>query len=61
MPDFVRISEDVRLGENVRIYAFANLYGCSVGDEFADWHFCRDPKRCCDRETRKDFEPYLYL
>lgn len=33
MADFVRISDDVKLGENVRIYAFANLYGCSIGDE----------------------------
>lgn len=33
MSEFVRISQDVKLGENVRIYAFANLYGCSIGDE----------------------------
>lgn len=31
--DFVRIAPDVKLGENVRIYAFVNLYGCSIGDE----------------------------
>lgn len=31
--DFVRISPDVKLGENVRIYAFVNLYGCEIGDE----------------------------
>ncbi len=30
--DFLRISPDVRLGENVRIYAFVNLYGCEIGD-----------------------------
>lgn len=29
----LRISPDVRLGKNVRIYAFANLYGCEIGDE----------------------------
>jgi acetyltransferase-like isoleucine patch superfamily enzyme len=33
MSEFVRISSDVQLGKNVRIYAFANLYGCSIGDE----------------------------
>jgi acetyltransferase-like isoleucine patch superfamily enzyme len=27
-----RISADVVLGENVRIIAFVNLYGCSIGD-----------------------------
>src|SRR5205823_1306817 len=28
-----RIAPDVKLGRNVRIYAFVNLYGCEVGDE----------------------------
>jgi len=31
--DFLRIAPDVKLGENVRIYAFVNLYGCEIGDE----------------------------
>ena len=31
--DFTRISEDVRLGKNVRIYDFVNLYGCEIGDD----------------------------
>jgi UDP-2-acetamido-3-amino-2,3-dideoxy-glucuronate N-acetyltransferase len=30
---FQRIAEDVRLGKNVRISAFTNLYGCEIGDE----------------------------
>jgi acetyltransferase-like isoleucine patch superfamily enzyme len=30
---FLRISPDVKLGENVKIYAFVNLYGCEIGDE----------------------------
>ncbi|HNT53778.1 MAG TPA: acyltransferase [Anaerolineaceae bacterium] len=29
--EFVRIAPDVQLGENVRIYAFVNLYGCRIG------------------------------
>jgi acetyltransferase-like isoleucine patch superfamily enzyme len=33
MADFVRIAPDVKLGENVKIYAFVNLYGCEIGDE----------------------------
>jgi len=32
-PEFSRISPDVQLGQNVRIYAFVNLYGCKIGDE----------------------------
>jgi UDP-2-acetamido-3-amino-2,3-dideoxy-glucuronate N-acetyltransferase len=31
--NFMRISPDVRLGENVILYAFINLYGCEIGDE----------------------------
>jgi len=31
--DFVRIASTVRLGRDVKIYAFANLYGCEIGDE----------------------------
>lgn len=31
--EFVRIAQDVRLGKNVRLYAFVNLYGCEVGDD----------------------------
>ena len=33
MGEFVRIAPDVKLGENVRIYAFVNLYGCEIGAE----------------------------
>lgn len=28
-----RIAPDVKLGRDVKIYAFTNLYGCAVGDE----------------------------
>ncbi len=27
-----RLSNDVRYGENVVVYSFTNLYGCSIGD-----------------------------
>jgi acetyltransferase-like isoleucine patch superfamily enzyme len=30
--DFCRIARDVRFGENVRLFGFVNLYGCSIGD-----------------------------
>ena len=29
--DFVRISDDVVLGEDVKVYAFVNMYGCTIG------------------------------
>ena len=28
-----RVAPDVKLGRNVRMYAFVNLYGCEVGDD----------------------------
>lgn len=31
--NFIRISEDVKLGRNVKIFSFANLYGCEVGED----------------------------
>ena len=30
--DFCRIAPDVRLGHDVMIHAFVNLYGCTIGD-----------------------------
>lgn len=30
---FQRIAPDVKLGQRVKIYAFTNLYGCTIGDD----------------------------
>jgi acetyltransferase-like isoleucine patch superfamily enzyme len=32
MGDYCRIAPDVKLGKDVKIYAFVNLYGCSIDD-----------------------------
>jgi acetyltransferase-like isoleucine patch superfamily enzyme len=32
-PEFCSIAPDVRLGRDVRIHRFVNLYGCEIGDE----------------------------
>ncbi|OPX18428.1 N-acetyltransferase [candidate division WOR-3 bacterium 4484_100] len=32
MSEFKRISPDVKLGKNVKIFGFVNLYGCEIGD-----------------------------
>ena len=32
MDDFLSVAADVRLGENVKLNKFINLYGCSIGD-----------------------------
>jgi acetyltransferase-like isoleucine patch superfamily enzyme len=31
--EFCRIAPDVKLGRNVGIYSFVNLYGCTIGDD----------------------------
>lgn len=31
--EFCRVAPDVKLGQNVRIHAFVNLYGCEIGNE----------------------------
>ena len=33
MSDFLCIAPDVKLGKNVRLAKFINLYGCTIGDE----------------------------
>jgi UDP-2-acetamido-3-amino-2,3-dideoxy-glucuronate N-acetyltransferase len=30
--EFCRVSPDVKLGKDVKIFAFVNLYGCTIGD-----------------------------
>jgi UDP-2-acetamido-3-amino-2,3-dideoxy-glucuronate N-acetyltransferase len=29
---FIRVAPDVKLGRDVRLFAFVNLYGCEIGD-----------------------------
>ena len=31
--DFCRIADDVKLGRDVKLFAFVNLYGCTIGAE----------------------------
>lgn len=33
MPEFQKIAADVMLGQDVKLCAFINLYGCEIGDE----------------------------
>jgi acetyltransferase-like isoleucine patch superfamily enzyme len=33
IPELARVSDDVKLGANVRLAPFINLYGCAVGDD----------------------------
>jgi UDP-2-acetamido-3-amino-2,3-dideoxy-glucuronate N-acetyltransferase len=31
--EYCRIAPDVKLGQDVKIFSFVNLYGCTIGDE----------------------------
>ena len=31
--EFCRVSPDVKLGKDVKIFAYVNLYGCAIGDD----------------------------
>ncbi len=33
LPPLQRIAPDVKLGKNVRLHGFVNLYGCEIGDD----------------------------
>ena len=33
MTDYLSITPDVKLGQNVKLSRFINLYGCEIGDE----------------------------
>jgi acetyltransferase-like isoleucine patch superfamily enzyme len=46
-PEFTRIAPDVILGRNVKIYAFVNLYGCTIGDESKIGTFVEIQKGAC--------------
>jgi acetyltransferase-like isoleucine patch superfamily enzyme len=52
MNEFCSIAEDVKLGANVRLSKFINLYGCAIGDESKIGAFVEIQKnaivgRCC--------------
>ena len=51
--EFARIAPDVKLGRDVRIYAFVNLYGCEIGDESKIGTFVEIQKGACIGEHVK--------
>ena len=72
--DYSRIADDVRIGENVRLFGFVNLYGCEIGDETRIGTFVEVQKgvvigrRCkvqshtfiCEGVTLEDVSRYSY-
>jgi acetyltransferase-like isoleucine patch superfamily enzyme len=47
MNDYLCIAPDVRLGTNVRLSKFINLYGCEIGDETKIGAFVEVQKNAC--------------
>ena len=47
MGEYCRIAPDVKLGRNVAIHAFVNLYGCSIGDHSRVGAFVEIQKNAC--------------
>ena len=43
----LRVAPDVRLGRDVKLYAFVNLYGCDIGDESRIGAFVEIQKGVC--------------
>jgi acetyltransferase-like isoleucine patch superfamily enzyme len=47
MREYCRIASDVKMGRNVTIHAFVNLYGCSIGDNSRVGTFVEIQKNAC--------------
>ena len=52
---------DVKLGKNVKLARFINLYGCEIGDETKIGAFVEVQKNAVGRPALQDFESYLHL
>ena len=51
------IAPDVKLGKNVKVYDFANLYGCEIGDNSTIGTFVEIQRGGIDRPEMQDIEP----
>src|SRR5258708_36739330 len=47
MREYRRIASDVQMGQTVTIYAFVNIYGCSIGDNSRGGTFVEIQKNAC--------------
>src|SRR5258708_36796840 len=47
MREYRRIASDVQMGQTVTIYAFVNIYGCSIGDNSRVGTFVEIQKNAC--------------
>jgi UDP-3-O-[3-hydroxymyristoyl] glucosamine N-acyltransferase len=57
--EFARIGPDVKLGRDVKVYAFVNLYGCTIGDECKIGMFVEIQKGVVGGQPGQSVEPQL--
>ena len=51
------ISDDVKLGKDVKIYSFVNLYGCEIGDQTKIGTFVEIQKECFHKLLKLGLKP----
>ena len=61
MNDFLCVAPDVKLGKDVKLSKFINLYGCEIGDEHQDRRLRRDSEERQRRQALQDLEPHVHL
>jgi UDP-3-O-[3-hydroxymyristoyl] glucosamine N-acyltransferase len=63
-PPYQSIADDVKLGRDVRIFNFVNLYGCEIGDNTKIGTFvevqknAKIGKNCFNRRDAEDAEKH---
>ena len=57
MDRYVCVAEDVRLGRDVKLSKFINLYGCEIGDETKIGAFVEIQKNAHRWQALQDLQP----
>ena len=58
---YVCVAPNVKLGKDVKLSKFINLYGCEIGDETKIGAFVEIQKRRLRRASLQDLEPHVHL
>ncbi len=61
MNTYNSIADDVKLGENVKLSKFINLYGCEIGSETKIGAFVEIQKNVERGQALQDLQPLLHL
>ena len=61
MNEYLCIAPDVKLGKNVKLAKFINLYGCQIGDNTKIGAFVEVQKNATHRAQLQDLQPHVHL